>query len=131
MSHYTRVSSKLTDQDMILKALTRMSLKYQVGEFTVSEYGQSEKAQILLDKSLGLSLQKDGTYSFVGDPYHCKTQGLRKYYRKLDKLSGELTTAYNIENAKDKLETQQFFCTDNEEATVGSDGMIRMVYTRI
>ena len=56
-------------------------------------------------------MQEDGTYAFVGDPWHCKTQGLRKYYGKMPKLSEELSKNYAVEEAIDSLEqhwTQTF-----------------------
>jgi len=131
MSHWTKVKTKLTDKELLKKALTRSGFEFQEGNFTVTEYGTSEKAELLLDKSLGLSRQEDGSWAFVGDPYHCRTQGLSKYYRKLEELNNLLSTNYAIEDAREKLEAQQFFCTENEEAVVGEDGMITMTYTRI
>jgi len=101
-----------------------MGLECQEGTFTVSEYGKSEKAELLLDKSLGLSLQEDGNYAFVGDPWHCKTQGLRKYYGKMNQLSEKLSTNYAVEEAVENLEQKNFFCTDNsrsEERRVGKE----------
>jgi hypothetical protein len=106
-----------------------MKFDFKEGNFTVTEYGQSEKAELLLDKSLGLSQQADGTWAFVGDPYHCSTARLKGYYRRLEQLSTELGTAYAIEEAKTVLEAKNFFCSENEEGTIGSDGMIRMVFT--
>lgn len=128
MSHWTKVKTKLGNLDHIQKALTRMGYQYELGNFSITEYGTTEKAEIRLDKSLGLSLQEDGTYAFVGDPYHCRTQGLSKYYRQLDKLTGELSTAYAIEEAKYNLEQQNFFCTENAEGKVGEDGLIHMCF---
>lgn len=130
MSHWTKVKLKITDAELVKKALTRMGLTFQEGNHTITEYGTSEKAELLLDKSLGLSRQEDGTWAFVGDPYHCKTQNLRQWYGKLEGLSQNLATAYAIEEAKSILEAQSFFCTDNAEATVGQDGMINMTFER-
>jgi hypothetical protein len=128
MSHWTKVKTKLSNLEHVKKAITRLGYEFQEGNFKVTEYGTTEKAELLLDKSLGLSLQEDGTYAFVGDPYHCRTQGLGKYYGKLDKLTGELSTAYAIEEAKYNLEQQNFFCTDNAEGKVGEDGLIHMCF---
>jgi len=130
MSHWTKVKLKVTDEELVKKALTRMGFKYELGNFTVSEYGSSEKAEIKLDKSLGLSRQTDGTWAFVGDPYHCSTQNLRRYYGKVDQLSTELSTSYAVEEAKTALEAQSFFCTENENAQVGKDGLIHMTFER-
>lgn len=128
MSHYTKVKSKVSNLDHIKKALTRLGYKYEVGNFTVTEYGTSEKAEVLLDKSLGLSLQEDGTYAFVGDPYHCRTQNLSRYYGKLDKLESEVSTAYAVEEAIYNLEQHQYFLSENAEAKVGEDGMITLTF---
>ena len=105
-----------------------MGYDFQVGNFTITEYGTSEKAEILLDKSLGLSCQEDGTFAFVGDPYHCRTQNLRQFYGKLDKLTSTLATNYAVEEAIENLEQHQFFCTENSEAQAGEDGLIRMTF---
>ena len=128
MSHFTKVKTKLSNSEIIKKALTRMGYESQEGNFTVTEYGKSEKAELLLDKSLGLSLQDDGTYAFVGDPYHCKNQGLRKYYGNMNKLSEELASSYAVEEAIENLEQQNFYCTENSEAVVGEDGLITMTF---
>lgn len=105
-----------------------MGLEAEEGNFTIKEYGTSEKAELLLDKSLGLSIQKDGTYAFVGDPYHCKTQSLRKYYGKLDQLTAKVATNYAIEEATESLNEKQFFCSDNEEGVIGEDGLVTMTF---
>lgn len=131
MSHWTKVKTKLTNLDYLKSALASMGYKFKEGDFTVTEYGTSEKAELLLDKSLGLSKQEDGTYAFVGDPYHCTTQDLSKYYRKLDKLTQELSTKYAVEEAKSGLEEQGFFVSDNAEATVGEDGLITMTFEKL
>lgn len=128
MSHWTKVKTQMRSKELIQKALTRMDLKSQLGDFTVTEYGTSSKAQILLDKSLGLSEQEDGTYAFVGDPYHCTTQRLSNYYQKMDQLSDKLAQNYAVEEAIENLEQHQFFCTDNAEATVDADGTITMTF---
>ena len=128
MSHWTKVKTKLSNADTLKKALTRMGYDFNEGNFTVTEYGKSEKAELLLDKSLGLSIQDDGTYAFVGDPYHCRTQNLRKYYGKLEQLTQEVATNYAVEEAVENLEQHQFFCTDNTEAQLGEDGLITMTF---
>lgn len=128
MSHFVKVKSKLTDKDLLVKGLERLGYKVEIGDFVVTEYGQSSTAQIKLDKALGLSLQEDGTYSFVGDPYHATNQKVRNLYNKLDNFTKELTTAYSIEEAIKNLGEHQFFCTENTEGSVGEDGMITMCF---
>ena len=130
MSHWTKVKTKLTDVNHVKNALTRMGFTFQEGNFTVTEYGTSEKAEILLDKALGLSLQEDGTWAFVGDPYHCKTQDLIKYYRKLDELTLKLSTNYAVAEAEHNLTAQGFMWTDNQEAEVDEEGFINLTFEK-
>ena len=127
MSHWSKVKTKLTNKETIKKALNRLGFEHKEGDHKITEYGTTEKAEILLDKSLGLSLQEDGTYAFVGDPYHCSGK-LRNYYGRLQNLTNELGTAYAVEEASVNLEQHQFFCTENSEAKIGEDGMIHMVF---
>lgn len=131
MSHFVTVKMSIKNRELLKSALTRLGYTFQEGNFTIKEYGKSAKAQIKLDKSLGLSQQQDGSWAFVGDPYHCTTQNLRKYYKKMKNLTNEVATAYSIEETKQSLEEQQFFCIENEEAKIGEDGIITMVYERL
>jgi hypothetical protein len=128
MSHFTKVKTKLTNLEHLAKAFQRLGYEVQQGNFKVTEYGQTSDAQLLLDKALGLSLQEDGTYAFVGDPYHGSTQKIRQHYRQLEKFTAEVSTAYAIEETIDALQQQNYYCTDNTEASVGADGMITMTF---
>jgi hypothetical protein len=130
MSHFTKVSTKVKDLEYIKKALTRMGLEFKEGEFNISWYGKTEKAEIQIDKAVGLAKQADGTYSMVGDFYHSQNQKLRKYYGNNQGFAADLGTAYAVEQAKGELSQQQFYCSENENADIGSDGMIRMVFNR-
>lgn len=128
MSHFTRVSTKIKDLSILKKAVNRLGFSFVEGVFEVSKYGQKEFAQLKLDDDVGMSLQKDGTYSMVGDFYYAKNQKLRSYYGKTNKFAADLITAYSIEEAKVKLEEKNFYCTENEEASVGEDGLITMTF---
>ena len=128
MSHFTKVTTKLRNATALQKALTRMGINFETGQFTITQYGKSEKAEIKLDQAVGLSLQADGTYAMVGDFYHSKNDKLRRYYGRNQQFSGDLTTAYAVEEAKEQLELQNYYCTENSEAKIGDDGLIRMVY---
>lgn len=105
-----------------------MGYQPQVGDHKITQYDTTEKAEIKIDNAVGLSLQEDGTYSMVGDFYHSRTGGMRKYYGKNNQFTQDLQRDYAIEEAKQNLEEKQFFCTNNEEAEVGEDGMIRMTF---
>ena len=130
MSHFTKIKTQVRDLEYLKKALTRMGLSFQEGNFTITQYGTTEKAEIKFDEAVGLSCQEDGTFAMVGDFYHSRNTGLRKYYSDNNRFSADIGTNYAIEQSKGALEEQQFFCSDNESAEVGSDGMIRMVYSR-
>lgn len=107
-----------------------MGFQVQTGDFTVTQYGQSSKAQLRVDEAVGFALQSDGTYSMVGDFYHARGN-LQKYYNHNAKFQQELTTAYAIEDAKQKLEdlNMGWEITENSEGVIGNDGLIRMVAT--
>lgn len=131
MSHWTKIKLNLTNQDILQKALTRMGLKVEVGNFTINQYGQSSQATIRVDGAVGLTLEKDGTWSMVGDFYHSGSAKLKSYYGNNAKFQQDLTTAYAVEDIKEKLEglNMNFDITENAEAQIGADGMIRMVAT--
>lgn len=128
MSHFTKLKTKISSKEYLKKALKRMGFEYEEGSFNVSQYGTTEKAEILLDQAVGFSLQEDGTWSMVGDFYHAKQQSLRKFYSKNQQFTDELTTAYTVEEVKSNLEAQNFFCSQNADAQVGADNMITMVF---
>lgn len=128
MSHWTKVKTKLSNKEYLMKALNRLGYEAREGNFTVTEYGTTEKAEILLDKALGLSLQEDGSYAFVGDPYHGTNQKIRSLYGKLDRFTGEVATQYAVEETVDQLAQHNFFCSENSEAKVGEDGLIHMTF---
>jgi len=128
MSHWTKVTTKLRDKEILKKALTRMGLEFQEGDHTITQYGTSSKAEIKLDNAVGLAVQKDGTYAMVGDFYHSRNRKLSKYYGKTKQFASDLSTAYAIEEATTRLEEQQFYCSENAEGEVGEDGMITMCF---
>jgi hypothetical protein len=128
MSHWTKIKTTLNSEEFIKKALTRMGIAFQEGNFNITQYGKSEKAEIKVDDAVGLSRQEDGSWSMVGDFYHSKK--LSRYYNQGDRFNQDLTTAYSVEQVKSQLEEQQFYCSENSEAKIGQDGMVRMVYSR-
>jgi len=130
ISHWTKIQTKLREKEYLKKALKHMGFTVEEGEFTITQYGTSSKAQLRIDNSVGLTLQEDGTYSMVGDFYHSRDSKLYKYYGRNEQFAQDLSSAYAIEQTKGHLEEQQFFCTENEAGNVGSDGLIRMVFER-
>lgn len=140
MSHWVKTKCEVKDKGLLLKALTQLGWKYEEGTFEVEQYGSKEKAEILLAKdnavkgknALGLSLQEDGTWALVGDPYHAPYDSpLRKYYGQGAKFANDLALAYTIVDAKERLQEQGFEAIDNENAVVGPDGKIRMTYQKL
>lgn len=130
MSHFTTVKTKLNNQSVLKKALKRMGYESEEGNFTITQYGTSQKAELKIDDAVGLSRQEDGTYSMVGDFWHSKHSGLKKYYGNNDNFVKDLSTAYAVEDAFVNLEEQNFFCAENEEASIGEDGLITMTFER-
>ena len=128
MSHFTRIKTKLSSTEHLKKALTRMGLKFEEGNHTITQYGTSEKAEIKLDNAVGFSRQEDGTFAMVGDFWHSTNTELRKYYGKTKQFDQDVSTAYAIEEVKTNLEGQNFFCTGNEAAEIGQDGLITMTF---
>lgn len=127
MSHWTKVKTKLRNEELIKKALDRMGISYVDGEHTIRYGGQSEKAQLKLSTNVGLSCQRDGTYAMVGDFWTAPGR-LGEYYHNNEKFNADLSTAYSIEESKEAMEEQGLRLIENEEAEVGDDGLIRMVY---
>lgn len=129
MSHYVKASTTVRDKNLLKKSLTRLGWEFQEGDFTITQYGKSSKAQIKFSEALGLVQEADGTWSMVGDPYHHHGKdNLRKYYRKEKEFATDLGVAYAVEEARDQLENMQFQCIDNEAGKIGDDGLITQIY---
>ena len=128
MSHWTTVKTKLNDMSVLKKALKRMGLESQEGEFPITQYETTEIAQLKIDDAVGLSRQEDGTFALIGDFWHSTNRKLKSYYGNNEKFATDLSTAYSVENAFADLESKNFFCTENEKAEVGEDGFITMTF---
>jgi len=127
-SHWTKVKTKLKNKEHVKKALTRMGLSFTEGNHTITQYNTTEKAEIKLDDAVGLSQQKDGTWAMVGDFYHSRNPKLRKFYNNTKQFNQELETGYAVEEARSVLEQHNHYCTENAEAEIGEDGLIRMKF---
>ncbi len=112
----------------MVKALTKMGLKVEVGDFTITEYGTSDQACIKVDKAVGFKKEADGTFSMIGDFYHA-TGKLKEYYNRNQKFQEDLNVSYALEDARQKLEDlgMGFEIEENPEGLIGKDGMIRQV----
>lgn len=130
MSHWTKVSTKLTEMEALKKALTRLGLEFQEGNHSITQYGTTEKAELKLDNAVGFSRQEDGTFAVVGDFYHSKNRNLSKFYGNNAGFARAIENAYGIEETILRMEEQQFHCTDNLEGEIGEDGMITMTFER-
>jgi hypothetical protein len=105
-----------------------MGLTFNEGNFTITQYGKSSKAEIKFDEAVGLSQQKDGTWMMVGDFYHSNNSKLRCYYGNQNKFKQDIQVAYSIEEANDVLESQGFSCIENAEGKINNRQVVRMVY---
>lgn len=124
---WTKVKTKVTDAETLKKALARMGCKnVQTGTKQITQYGTTETANLWVDDGVGFKLEKDGTYSMIGDFYHTRSE-LRKYYSRNKEFEADFNTAYAIEDVKQKVDELGFVIEENDEAKVGSDGLIRMV----
>ena len=130
MSHWTTVKTKLNSQSVLRKALKRMGFEAQEGDFSITQYGTTETAQLKIDDAVGLSRQKDGTFAMVGDFWHSHNRSLKGYYGRNEKFVKDLSTAYAVEEAFSNLEDQNFFCSENEKGEVGEDGLITLTFER-
>jgi len=130
MSHWTKIKTKINSSENLKKALGRMGIAFEEGEFNIQQYEGSEKCQLKVDSAVGFSRQEDGSFAMVGDFYH--SSKLRRFYggRGNENFTEELNTAYAVAQTTDELESQGFACTSNSEAKVGQDGLIRMTYER-
>jgi hypothetical protein len=128
MSHYVKVQTSIKNDSLLKKSLKRMGLYFEEGEFQITQYGTTEKAQIKFENALGLQKQQDGTWSLVGDPYHCNNKKLRAYYRNTSQFNQELKVAYSILDTTKQLEGMNFACTENAQGSVGPNGKIKMVF---
>lgn len=117
MSHIIRVGTKMTEPHLIEAALKRLNWNYSIQSNTF----------ILENGKVTMELETSGTYVVRGDPYY-STGALRSYYNKSQKLMADLQTQYNIEMAKERLESMGYICVDNPEAQVNSQGKIQMIY---
>lgn len=140
LSHFVKCKTEVKDLNLLKKALDHLGWKFTEGNFKVSQYGTTEKAEILLAKdnnesdrnAVGLSMQEDGTWAMVGDPYHAPyDHPLRKYYNRNKQFANDLGLAYAIVEAKERLEENGFEAVDNDAAVVGPDGKIRMLYQKV
>lgn len=136
MSHWVKCKMKVTSKETLKKALQRLEWNFEEGSFKVSQYGQSANAEILLGRNkstdapaVGLSQQKDGTWSLVGDPYYVNRDSpIRQYYQKTDKFSRDLQNAYALEDGINKLQDLGFWCSENQSAQVDTEGNVTMLF---
>jgi hypothetical protein len=112
MSHYTRLSTKITRKSALVKALIAMGFKEhqievfdkpeklrgyagdyrgQQGEVRIKGYGWGHEQNAVggMSNDLGWELQKDGTYAF-----HCSDYDSSKYNKSwIDKLNDQYAKA--------------------------------------
>lgn len=119
----------MTDEETLVKALKRMGVTAEIKPQKISQYGESETADVVVDSGVGFKREKDGTFSMIGDFYHSKS--MKRFYNKHKEFQKELTAAYGVEDALEKVSelNMGFELTGNEECEVGEDGLIRLEFT--
>jgi hypothetical protein len=128
MSHWTRVKLKFTDKDVLAKALKRMGAPtVNTTKKKITQYGTTDEADIWVDNAVGFKLEKDGTFSMIGDFYHSTTPVFKKYYNQNKKFEEKLNECYGIEDAVAKIEGLQV--NFNETGKVEDDTYVRLQYT--
>jgi len=127
MSHYTKVKINVTDRRYVEAALDRMGLKYTEGG-TIKAAGVTEDVDLKLANKFGLREQQDLSWASVGDTWHADVPAIANYYGRTPTFENDLTTNYAIEEAVDVFGDQGYQLAENEEAVVGEDGLITMVF---
>ena len=129
MSHWTKIKLNINNQDVLAKALKRMGLNVEAGDFTISQYGTSSKANLKVDKAVGFVKGENGCFSMVGDFYHASDSKLKSWYGNNADFTSKLNAAYGIEHAKQQLSELggDWTIEENEDGVIGKDGLIRMV----
>jgi len=120
MSHLVKIKTRISDKNILFKALERLKWPFVEGKRLI----QDIQADIMLDANLGFALQTDGTYELVGDPYY--TNKYTRYYHHEQNLIRDLTTAYNIELATNNLNNLGFNLV--EEIEVDKEGKLQLIF---
>ncbi|MHA1692558.1 MAG: hypothetical protein ACTSU7_13120 [Candidatus Heimdallarchaeaceae archaeon] len=129
MSHFTEVKINVSNRDYIKKALDRMSLTYEEGDnLQVRAAGTTGRVDLKLADKFGLAEQKDSTWQTIGDTYRANNKDIAAFYGARPGFERVLATNYTIEETTAELEAQNFYLNENEDAQVGEDGLITMIY---
>ena len=105
MSHRSQVQTKMTNLDIVKKAIKALGLSYYEGEELAGRYtsrwtSEEKKADIIIDienrKDIGIRKDAQGFYNLVGDFY-----GLSLGQKG---LTDKVLQMYNVEFTKDFIE---------------------------
>ncbi len=124
MSHFTRLQTRITDKDLLKKALQDMKLKYIEGDVEIKGYG-GQKARVELKvrvagHDVGF-INTGGVYEAVAD--WMTATGLNR-----DEFLRNLHQRYAYHAAKNRLEEQGFSLVSED---IQEDGGIRLVLRRM
>ena len=125
MSHFTRIRTRLSDREMLVKALT--DLGYPVEEGPAVGYGHATiHAEVRIPQrggyAIGFARGDGGVFDVVGD--------FEMIVPRVDvpSLLVDVTRRYAYHATRQKLEAQGFNLVEEE---VGQDGRVHMLLRRM
>lgn len=125
MSHISRIKTKITNRDYLLKALGDLGFAYQEGEFEISGIGSRKVAvqiRVNLPRSLDIGLRENnGTYEIIADWWGVR--GVKK-----EAFTAQLHQRYAYHAALGILQEKGFALAAEEKQ---DDGKIHLVLRRM
>lgn len=125
MSHFSRIKTKMTEEEYVLAALKDMGMKYQMGDQKVRGFGNQTigaDIRIPLALSYDIGLRKvNGAYDIIAD--WSFVRGIKQ-----KEFTEKLMQRYAYHATRAKLEQQGF---DMVEEQVEETGQIRIVLRRM
>lgn len=118
MSHKTTIKTSLNNKKYLIEALKKLGFKYKEAEngqlTTKGNYGVHEKVDILIEgngvinynDAIGFKLEKDGTYTAVGDFYSLRTSDGRSVTSEM--LKCEVTAHSKEAEINERLSALSF-----------------------
>lgn len=125
MSHFSRITTEMSDEKILFKALDDLGYSYQVGDQHVTGFGgqkTSVSIRVSMPKGYDIGLRNKGNYfEIIADWF-----GVRGTNQK--QFTNQLKQRYAYCATRIKLEEQGF---DMIEEKVEETGQIRIVLRRI
>lgn len=125
MSHFSRISTEMSDEKILFKTLDDLGYSYQVGDQQVTGFGGQKTAvsiRISMQRGYEIGLRRKGNnYEIVADWYGVKGTNQKQF-------TDQLKQRYAYFATRMKLEEQGF---DMIEEKVDETGQIRIVLRRM